>query len=173
MDVQIAAIVEEKKPALGEKGQYAYVRQPEEKPKRTRKKRSTGNADAAESAAGPSGISEIHPFDVPMPMPIASIANAIRAAGNADDGFNPIPYAAQTSVFQHVPAPPPAPPPVPAAAPPPLVDVATQRHEEEMDDEDEWQIRVGTGPAPAWAKRKAEEEEGPVKRQRTRYVLFD
>ncbi|KAJ7630750.1 hypothetical protein FB45DRAFT_916476 [Roridomyces roridus] len=34
----IAGIVEQTKPALGEKGQYHYVRQAEEKPKRTRKK---------------------------------------------------------------------------------------------------------------------------------------
>lgn len=35
----ITAIVDQRKPLLGEKGQYGYVRQPEEKPKRTRKKR--------------------------------------------------------------------------------------------------------------------------------------
>lgn len=35
----IAAIVDQKKPAHGEKGQYGYVRQAEEKTRRTRKKR--------------------------------------------------------------------------------------------------------------------------------------
>ncbi|KAF9240933.1 hypothetical protein BU15DRAFT_87494 [Melanogaster broomeanus] len=39
LDNVIAAIVDQKKPAHGEKGQYGYVRKAEEKPKRARKKR--------------------------------------------------------------------------------------------------------------------------------------
>ncbi|KAJ7071211.1 hypothetical protein C8F01DRAFT_1109551 [Mycena amicta] len=39
LDARITAIVEQTKPAHGEKGQYAYIRKPEEKPKRTRKKK--------------------------------------------------------------------------------------------------------------------------------------
>ncbi|KIJ68276.1 hypothetical protein HYDPIDRAFT_106448 [Hydnomerulius pinastri MD-312] len=39
LDNMIAAIVDQKKPAHGEKGQYGYVRKAEDKPKRARKKR--------------------------------------------------------------------------------------------------------------------------------------
>ncbi|KAF9229472.1 hypothetical protein BS17DRAFT_771511 [Gyrodon lividus] len=39
LDKMIATIVDQKKPAHGEKGQYGYVRKAEEKPKRVRKKR--------------------------------------------------------------------------------------------------------------------------------------
>ncbi|KDQ63777.1 hypothetical protein JAAARDRAFT_53966 [Jaapia argillacea MUCL 33604] len=38
LDFRIAAIVAQKKPVIGEKGQYGYVRAPEGKPKRPRKK---------------------------------------------------------------------------------------------------------------------------------------
>ncbi|KAH8997533.1 hypothetical protein EDB92DRAFT_1933491 [Lactarius akahatsu] len=51
LDTLIQAIVEQKKPSLGEKGQYGYVRKPEEKPKR-----SPSNDDDFLQAGPPMGI---------------------------------------------------------------------------------------------------------------------
>ena len=57
LDVRIAQIVQEKKPALGEKGQYGYVRKPEEKPKRTRRKKNVApETNGDEFLAGPSTV---------------------------------------------------------------------------------------------------------------------
>lgn len=47
LDIRIAQIVEEKKPAMGEKGQYGYVRQPEVKPKRNRRKSRKADEEGA------------------------------------------------------------------------------------------------------------------------------
>ncbi|KAF7320262.1 Myb-DNA-bind-2 domain-containing protein [Mycena kentingensis (nom. inval.)] len=55
-DDRIAKIVAETKPLPGEKGQLGYVRkkEPEEKPKRTRKKRTAAEAEAGSSQTPPS-----------------------------------------------------------------------------------------------------------------------
>ncbi|KAI9572819.1 hypothetical protein HD554DRAFT_2202662 [Boletus coccyginus] len=54
LDNMITAIVDQKKPAHGEKGQYCYVRQAEEKTRRTRKKRTkpVGESLQADHAEG-------------------------------------------------------------------------------------------------------------------------
>ncbi|KAI9062966.1 hypothetical protein FKP32DRAFT_1592926 [Trametes sanguinea] len=169
LDAKIAEIVEQKKPALGEKGQYGYVRKPEEKPKRTRKKASrnntaanaNANGDAGSSGQPPQGIHTMETYSVPMPVPMPGVM--APPVGGPTDGFAPIMYEPPAPVFQHMPMPQP---------PPATIDpeTARQQHarEEEMeDDEAEWQIREGTGPTPAWAKRKADvEEEEANKRQR-------
>ncbi|KAH9944480.1 uncharacterized protein BXZ73DRAFT_87365 [Epithele typhae] len=162
LDTKIAEIVDQKKPAHGEKGQYGYVRKPEEKPKRVRKKRNA-NGDVADPIAGPSGLHALE-YAVPMPVPIPpALQGVIGQLGGPNDAFNPIVYSGQTAVFQHIPTPA---PPQPQQAN--QMTLITEKREEEMEDEDEWAIREGDAPQPAWAKRKpAEEEEGPNKRMRT------
>ncbi|GBE78310.1 hypothetical protein SCP_0111950 [Sparassis crispa] len=162
LDARISEIVEQKKPAHGEKGQYGYVRKPEEKPKRVRKK-ARNNSDNG-TVPGPSNIGEeIDPFPVPVPVALPGMAGVLTAVGGPNDGFNPMMYVpGPPPIFQHM--------QVPTGSP---MDIAVARQnaiEEEMeDDENEWPIREGNAPTPGWAKRKPEEheEEGPIKRQRT------
>lgn len=150
LDVKIAEVVEQKKPAHGEKGQYGYVRKPEEKPRRTRKKARTNS-----TGAGPSQITdemrELENFP-PVPVPVA--AGILQAVGVPNDPFNCLLYPSPQAVFPpHI--------PVPGAGP---MDPAIARQhatEEEMeDDEVEWQIREGDPdvPQPPWAKRKLEDD---------------
>ncbi|KAH8100632.1 hypothetical protein BXZ70DRAFT_165025 [Cristinia sonorae] len=165
LDVRIAQIVEEKKPALGEKGQYGYVRQAEVKPKRTRKKSRKSEGEDSEVLAGPSNQDTEH-FSVPAPVPI------------------PVSYQ-QQSMPQPPDAPPPSyptllyapsfplhPPPPMQINRPPLDPILARQNapEQEMEDGEEdieWPIRIGHGPPPAWAKRRREyEEEEPSKRSR-------
>ncbi|KAI0651747.1 hypothetical protein C8Q79DRAFT_899456 [Trametes meyenii] len=169
LDVKIAEIVDEKKPAHGEKGQYGYVRKPEEKPKRTRKKRNStngvadGDPNAGMKVEGGPSTAPLETYSLPMPVPL-SITGVMGPVGGPADSFNPIVYQPPTPVFQHI--------PIPAPGQGPL-DTETARRDvrkEEMeDDEVEWQIREGHATPPAWAaKRKVDgEEEGPHKRQRT------
>ncbi|KAI0335379.1 hypothetical protein GY45DRAFT_1317337 [Cubamyces sp. BRFM 1775] len=175
LDVKIAEIVEEKKPALGEKGQYGYVRKPEEKPKRVRKKarnntaananengvpNGSGIVDAPHPVPGPPGMHAMETYSVPMPVPLPPMTGVMGPVGGPSDGFNPVVYQPPAPVFQHMSVPPPVP-----------MDAETARRnarEEEMeDDEVEWQIREGNGPTPGWAKRKLEEDgDESHKRQR-------
>ena len=158
LDARIAGIVDQKKPAHGEKGQYGYVRKPEEKPKRTRKKRNVNGVDSGSPIAGPSGLQTVE-YSIPVPMPLPPLSGLMGTVTGPNETFNHAVFAAQTSVFQHIPAPPP---------PSTTVNSATERREEEMEDDEEWQIREGDAPPPTWAKRKAEEEEGPNKKPRSR-----
>ncbi|KAH9946781.1 hypothetical protein B0H21DRAFT_692995 [Amylocystis lapponica] len=159
LDTKISEVVEQKKPAHGEKGQYGYVRRPEEKPKRTRKK-ARNNHDLA----GPSNIDQdMDQFPVPVPVALPGVAGVLTAVGGPNDAFNGMMYApGPPPIFQHM--------QVPSGS---LMDVAVARQnavEEEMeDDENEWQIREGTGPPPAWAKRKADDnaDDGPNKKPRS------
>ncbi|KAI0639298.1 hypothetical protein C8Q77DRAFT_1046095 [Trametes polyzona] len=181
LDLKISEIVEEKKPAHGEKGQYGYVRAPEEKPKRTRKKsRNTAASngivdmngepfgapvDGATPVPGPSGLHSMETYSVPMP-PLPAMTGVMGQVGGPADSFNPVVYQPPAPVFQHMSVPTPG---------PISAEIARQnaREEEMEDDEVEWQIREGTGPPPAWAKRKlADEEEEPSKRQRTGSVCM-
>ncbi|KAH9857881.1 hypothetical protein C2E23DRAFT_719290 [Lenzites betulinus] len=163
LDARIQEIVEQKKPAHGEKGQYGYVRKPEEKPKRTRKKsrNSTAN-DGSAPVPGPSGVHSLETYSMPMPVPLPPMTGVMGPVGGPEDGFNPVVYQPPAPVFQHMSVPTPGPPMTAAMA------RQNAREEEVEDDEVDWQIREGNAPTPAWAKRKIDEEEEPSKRQRTR-----
>ncbi len=171
LDVIIARVVEQKRPAQGQQGQYGYVRQPEEKPKRSRKKRSKGEPDGNDDEGATSnGVEDLAQLPI-IPMPSAHpIQTRIGLAPST-----------ATTQFQNIQAPqgypsiiPTRPPiPIPASAPAPASEGQT---EEEMEDPEEtqWPVRVGTAPPPAWAKRKAEDELEDLdsyKRQKTRSVL--
>ena len=153
LDNVIAAIVDRKKPAQGEKGQYGYVRKPEEKVKKSRKKRSRNVALSGtvpetvydeDYIGGPIAAAVMEPIALPPPR-----------------GGTLIPFA-----LQHM--------PTVGGGPLDLSVVRESPAEEEMDDTEEsaeWQIRIGKDEPPAWAKRKATEEisdDGSNKKTKTR-----
>ncbi|KAG6878430.1 hypothetical protein C0993_007031 [Termitomyces sp. T159_Od127] len=148
LDKMIAAIVDRKKPAQGEKGQYGYVRQPEAKPKRTRKKR-TKLADAQAAMDELGGA-------IGMQVPVMPMMMGMQHELQAQ-------HALQHEVFTQL---------APHVGTP--VDRSSVRRspaEEEMDEEaSEWMVRIGDAEPPQWAKRKPSEElEGTdgTKRART------
>ncbi|KAG6845998.1 hypothetical protein H0H87_011046 [Tephrocybe sp. NHM501043] len=133
LDTLISSIVDRKKPAQGEKGQYGYVRQPEAKPKRTRKKR----AKVPDTQTAMEELAEGVGMQIPH-MPTMSMQSELPGM----QGMRP-------EMFAHVPGRSNVP-----------VDAGTGRRspaEEEMD-EDEWIVKIGDAAPPAWAKRKAQEE---------------
>ena len=110
--MKIAEIVDQKKPAHGEKGQYGYVRKPEEKPKRPRRKRNASEIDGSEPVAGPSGLNTVD-YSVSIPVGMPPLQGMIGTVGGPSDTFNPVMYAPQASVFRQMPVPAP-----PALRPP-------------------------------------------------------
>lgn len=172
LDTRISEIVEQKKPAHGAKGQYGYVRAPEEKLRRIRpKKGSSTNANSSGTgpAAGSSNtttseLQELESFPpVPMPVVPGVLAPVGGEPGYMNMGMPGMLYAGQPPHAQGN-------PPMTALTPETARQHATE--EEMEDDEAEWQIRVGDpgAPQPAWAKRKQEAEgsdQGGNKRQRT------
>ncbi len=146
--------MERKRPALGEKGQYGYVRKPEERMKRSKKKVLQDGEET--TVAGPSNdeldfmsepvmLAGPPPLGVPGALPPTQLSDLV--------------YPQLDLRFPHENI-------------SPEVAAARQNATEEEDDESEWQIRVNDGTQPQWAKRKAEpEEEGPIKKQHTESVL--
>lgn len=137
------------KPILGEKGQYGYVRKPEEKLKRLKRKRQD-----TEESTGQSNNDEIDFLAPPVP----------EAKGIEGDLIPPGQFGGfQPNDVPHVQS---------EAAIPADVEAARLNATEEEDDESEWQVRIGDGPQPNWAKRKAEEEEeGSRKRHQSGSVF--
>ncbi|KAG5644746.1 hypothetical protein DXG03_007875 [Asterophora parasitica] len=129
LDAMIASIVDRKKPAPGEKGQYGYVRQAEAKPKRTRKKRTK----AMDAQAEMDDLTEAG-----MQMSV-------------------MPGMGMHQDLQGIPGMPMFPPP--SATPLNCESVRRSPAEEEMDEEEsQWMVRIGADEPPAWAKRKSTEE---------------
>ncbi|KAF7791953.1 hypothetical protein EIP86_002979 [Pleurotus ostreatoroseus] len=149
LDVRITEIVARVRPVLGEKGQYGYVRKPEEKPKRTKKKRQD-----TEESAGQSNNDELDFLAPPVP----------EAKGIEGDLLPPGQFGGfQSSDVPMVQS---------EASIPAEVEAARLNATEEEDDDPDWQPGIGDGPQPNWAKRKAEEEEeGSRKRHQSGSVL--
>ena len=160
--MKIAQIVDQKKPALGEKGQYGYVRKPEEKPKRSRRKRNSNDADMDSAMAGPS-MHTLDAYSVPMPVPLPALTGVIGSVGGPNDAFNAVMYPAPLPMFQQM--------SVPVTGHLDAATARSQAREEEMEDDDEWQIREASASPTVWAKRKFDEEEGSNKRARSRFVI--
>lgn len=152
LDVKISEIVERNKPSLGEKGQYGYVRKPEEKAKRVKRK-------GREGEAGPSS-EELDFISQPIVAPLPG-AQTVPPPMPPPGAFPQVLYDPRLG------PPPPYPPPPPSHIPPPEVVAARQHAVEEEDDESEWRIREGQGSQPHWARRAEEEEEPPKKKMRT------
>lgn len=126
----IAAIVDQKKPAQGEKGQYGYVRQAEEKTRRTRKRRTRPvdeslHADHAERQIG--CIDGNTNTTVPI---IQFTPNQISSQPQASMSGN---HARQSPDEEEM---------------------------ADGEESEEWRIRVGNQSPPPWGKRKADDEGG-------------
>jgi hypothetical protein len=163
LDPKIAEIVERNKPLPGDKGQYGYVRKPEEKVKKTKKK----SAEADDSTIPGPSKDELDFLSQTLIMPPSALLAAIP-------GIN-----APTSTIHSSMLPPTGSHSIASSSVTisPEVLAARQNASEEEDDESEWQIREGTGPAPLWAKRKAPTDDdsgqNPQKRirQMSQYVF--
>jgi hypothetical protein len=153
LDKVIARIVEQKMPQRGEKGQYGYVRQPEEKPRKGRKKKTKAPdpSTAAECSNGianmlAAGLSHLHPAMDPSGMGVPPLHPAITSLHQ---------LVAMGNHYTGVVVPPP-PAPIPAGNP----NVRASSTEEELEDEEtEWAVRIGDAPPPMWAKRSAPDED--------------
>ncbi|TFK57334.1 hypothetical protein OE88DRAFT_1730708 [Heliocybe sulcata] len=117
LDVMIAAIVAETKPALGEKGQYGYVRMAEEKPKRNRRKtRNPAELTRGVSVVGVGVVGENRVGNLRPDYPLVPVS------GRNDHG-QPYPQAHLHPAPQdnpHIPVlphPPPSPPHIPNLPP--------------------------------------------------------
>jgi hypothetical protein len=178
LDALIQAIVEQKKPTLGEKGQYGYVRKPEEKPKRSRKRKDDG------SGAGP-----VNDDDFLQGGPSShQLAMAMHISLAAQEGHHhpgmpipPVPVDLYQPGHPHLHN---LPPHVNQVQPPAdasvalsvsqdnVVAVRKSPAKEEMEDEEgEWNVKVGNDPPPLWGKRKAcEDQNENGKRARVMFV---
>ncbi|PCH33547.1 hypothetical protein WOLCODRAFT_86832 [Wolfiporia cocos MD-104 SS10] len=181
LDKLITEIVGQRKPAHGEKGQYGYVRVPEERPKRIRSRRAP--RPEGEIVEAPvirteqeerehleqqqrqeqQELQELENFAA-IPMP--SGVGVMQAVGGPA-GLNGVPVNGVNVIMY--PGPPSAFPPQVNGAPINPAEARQIATEEEMEDEEgEWQVREGDpeAPQPAWAKRKqGETEAGPNKKR--------
>jgi len=173
LDALIQAIVEQKKPTLGEKGQYGYVRKPEEKPKRSRKRKDDN------SSAGPATED-----DFLQAGPSHHLAMAMHLSLAVQDGLPhpgipvpPVPVDLYQQGHPHLHNLPPHLNQLQTTPDGPVghgvrqdcvVAVRKSPAEEEMEDEEaEWEVKVGNDPPPVWGKRKAGEDPNESgKRQR-------
>ncbi|KAI0094708.1 hypothetical protein BDY19DRAFT_1062111 [Irpex rosettiformis] len=155
LDPKIVGIVERNKPALGDKGQYGYIRKPEEKPKKLKKKAIEGGED---NAIPDASKDELAFLSQAFTIPPSSLIGAMSGTNIP----SPI-LSASTSITSTTPG---AVTGASTISISPEVLAARQNASEEEDDENEWEIREGDEPPPAWAKRKASiEEEKEVKPQ--------
>ena len=157
LDTIIASIVEQKKPAQGEKGQYGYVRQAEEKPKRIRKKRvkATESMNPDEFSTNPS-VMAIMPSE---PSNMQTNPTVLRAPEHHYNmaSLQDIASGDYSAIL-----------PVPSTVPHDRSTVGKTPDKEEMEEAEEgseWAVRIGNAPPPAWSKRKASNEEGNVSKR--------
>lgn len=185
LDTIISHMVEERKPNLGEKGQYGYVRKPEEKPASRRRRRKE------------SSVNIPHSDDEQLVQPIVSQSSA-HVSHQTVAHIQPIHMAIPPDSIPHLPSmphiyhspPSSLPPPPPHILPseveslttlgggpmdplPPSSavhpsDISLERNGSTESDP-EWSVKEGSHPQPAWAKRKYsdEQEEPNIKRRRT------
>lgn len=144
----IGAIVEQKRPAQGEKGQYGYVRQAEAKPKRGRRKRAKIEFHGNDDEYGDHGL--------PMPVVYAVPMDPHYGPGAPHQLMHP-------PIPNGMPLPLPAPPRggsthAQGGGPFDVTSMRMSPAEEEMDEDPDFAVRVGNAPPPQWGKRKASDE---------------
>ncbi|KAI5897677.1 uncharacterized protein SCHCODRAFT_02696332 [Schizophyllum commune H4-8] len=186
LDRVIESIVEHKKPMLGEKGQYGYVRVDEPKePKPTPKPRSKRKRARKDSTPEPSQNDGAYGGPVMLSPPNARMASRPPSgptrAPSGPPRSQPAPAPPQPPPSQPGPAHHAATQPAPRAATQPAPRAAVQPPKrkatdivDELDSESQWQIRIGDEPPPTWARPRDEDddelakEQSPTKRQRIR-----
>lgn len=138
----ITTIVDQKKPAHGEKGQYGYVRQAEEKTRRTRKKRvkavdeSIRPGQAERQMTGVDGNSNI----------------AVPIILFTPDQIPGEPQASMSGTRSR--------------------QTPDEEEMADGEESEEWRIRVGNRSPPPWGKRKTDDESsnGPHVAKKTKTV---
>ncbi|KAJ6519634.1 hypothetical protein C8R45DRAFT_852716 [Mycena sanguinolenta] len=148
LDRLIAVIVDQTKPAQGEKGQYGYVRQPEERQKKQRKKKIKPQEASFddEFIVGSSKLQGMGMFSGVMPI---EGLGEMQVANEMQHELPGVMYETTPVGSSSVPEP--------------------QAAEEEMDEEgSEWAVRVGNSPPPVWGKRKASGEPDGTDTKRSR-----
>ncbi|KAG6842531.1 hypothetical protein C0991_000057 [Blastosporella zonata] len=134
LDTLIASIVDRKKPAQGEKGQYGYVRQPEAKPKRTRKKR----VKVQDSQVVMDELTEGIRMQISA-MPAMGIHPDLPGIQGMPEIFDQMPAPLETAVNRGA--------------------VRRSPAEEEMDEDgSDWMVKIGNAEPPEWTKRTLSEE---------------
>ncbi|KAJ6574920.1 hypothetical protein B0H19DRAFT_1126385 [Mycena capillaripes] len=138
LDTLISVIVAAKKPAAGEKGQYGYVRQAEEKQKKPRKKKPKTQDEFLneEFIVGSSKFQGMGVFS--GAIPIEGLEMPVPNHLNEPPGV----------MYQGT----------PGVGPTPVADKPSPAEEEMDEEESEWAVRVGTSPPPMWGKRRASHE---------------
>jgi hypothetical protein len=164
----IQAIVEQKKPTLGEKGQYGYVRKPEEKPKRSRKRKDDGP-----------GAVPPNDDDFLQPGPSHQLAMAMHMSLAAQDErphpgmlVSPVPVDPYPQGHPHLHNLPAHLSQIQAPTDGPVgLAVRKSADGEKMEDEEaEWDVKVGNDPPPLWGKRKIGED--PPENGKRARVMF-
>lgn len=157
--------MEQKKPLPGEKGQYGYVRQAEEKPKRTRKKKiqaieQISHAQEFDGMNGipphPAGVNHLPPMEVSGMGTMDHLHHAMVALQDLSDVGNDY-----STIL-----------PTPSSVPLDRSTIRNSPAEEEMDDMEEgteWAVRIGDSSPPTWGKRKAVDEGYQDKDKRPRF----
>ncbi|KAF9535872.1 hypothetical protein CPB83DRAFT_40638 [Crepidotus variabilis] len=166
LDNIIASIVEQTRPQPGEKGQYGYVRQPEEKPKRNRKRKARSTEELQQLSHQEEFVQHLEPQ-----------LGSLSTPGSSQLLVTVDPSQMNSQSLPHIPTPMPSLQDIadaeayaalmPGPSSIPLVRADTRRSpdEEELDeDSSQWAVRVGNAPPPAWAK--GERLEGAVTSQR-------
>ena len=125
LDNLIAAIVDQKKPAHGEKGQYGYVRQAEEKTRRTRKRRAKTIEESFHAGRGEEEKARCTEGDTDTTVPI------IMFTPNQVSNKPQVPVSG-----------------IHARRSP-------DEEEMDGEESEDWHIRVGNQSPPPWGKRKA------------------
>lgn len=165
LDKMIAAIVEQKRPQPGEKGQYGYVRQAEETQKLRRKRKihtveEVPQTDQPVHTAIVAGPSHQH---APMVLPKANTPTLDPSVTTPHESTR------MGNPFSLVSA--------PSSTAIPMEDpIKKSPTEEELEgDETEWAVRIGNAPPPAWSKTSSQDEGNPAirkKRARKKLVFF-
>jgi len=150
LDNLIAAIVDQKKPAHGEKGQYGYVRKAEERPKRAPRKtpRPRKRCEKFVEESHHTEEKVVGNINSRMTTPPIIVFPSVPTA-QFEGGSQP-----STST-------------IPRRSP-------DEEEMEDGEDNEEWQIRIGNEPPPTWVKRKTsdDERENPPTTKRAR-SLYD
>ncbi|KAI0322677.1 hypothetical protein OF83DRAFT_546940 [Amylostereum chailletii] len=179
LDLMISNIVDERKPNVGEKGQYGYVRQPDEKPKRKTRTRKD-EASSSKSKLSDDEVDYNQAGPGPLQMPPQHIGDHMPPMGPHPPPLMPVPMGMYTHPASGGPHPYPMHPhphphhlPVPGSMMDhiPQPNMPPSNSSELEEEEASWPLRVGNDPPPAWGKRKATDdtfnELGPHKRPRT------
>ncbi|TRM65764.1 hypothetical protein BD626DRAFT_627782 [Schizophyllum amplum] len=153
LDRMIESIVEQRKPMLGEKGQYHYVRLDEAKdaspPRPKRKRKRTQQREQSEATQNEQHIEG--PVLLSPPNAPVLIQRPPRSQSAAPPPVSGSPSPQPAAVLPPSQPKPKAKPKVPQSPPVPV----QPSQENDDGEESQWPIRIGNDPPPVWARKAA------------------